>query len=1214
MFDSSRLAVEAYRLNDSQRADWVREHCQGDPAKEAELRAKLAQLDRLSATLPPGAVDADPDQTVDPGRSLDHIAATNDAFSVDSESPDADQRTLDTSFECDLNPDEQLQAEEILDRFESDCSNDEFPDWSSYLPADVSDSIKRYLAHHLVILDLAYREKKHLPIDSDSYLSRLPEFEREIRAAMTLRRKATKTPVIRRGNSRTSEPASTGDWHHPTSDTRYVPGKMHAKGGLGAVYRGRDTELGRTVALKRILSKYEHLPECRDRFVFEAEVTGSLEHPGIVPVYGLCTYEDGKPYYAMRFIRGQSFGSAIKEFHQQHAPLTADAFDSRAFRGLLRRLIECCNAMHYAHERGVVHRDLKPDNIMLGPYGETLVVDWGLAMVLQEARPPSDADQDIDHTPLLSSKGSNVSEGTTVGTPSYMSPEQANGVHQHLTRATDLYALGAILFRLTSNKVCVDGETLLDVITNVRDGKVRDLNKVLPAAPRAITSICRRAMAYRPCDRYPTAVALAEDIDRWMNDEPVLAHAEFETVREKAGRMIRRHRSWTLSAAVALIAITIIAIAASVFIERAKAREEVAKVQAERFKGEAVDRYRQSRHAIDTWLVQSNDALQYFPGTRSVRARLLMLAAEEYEALAGDPSEDPEIELERIRALIRFGDLQQTNSQYDAARQTYARAIESIDGILREQEHPEYQAERGHATSRIGLSWSAEGDSEQAEQAFQSAIEQLAAVPVPRPDSALRYLASANINFAETVLQQNDFDRATHCLSGAVEAIEQIGDGQRPRDTMIKSRATELFAKMKLTQGDRRAATMLLDQASGWIGELVNDEPDHPEFAESLASLLILRAGIARQMGDQNQEQDSLREAVDLYKGLQAAIPDLPIYQENLALTLTDLGLMLHQQHRCVDAKPVLEESIALLQSLRRTYGSTLRYRETIAATQDGLGQVLRDLGDLAAAQEQFAASLTAYQELSDQAPDLPDFYQRLAITQSHLAQTLAQSVDQMSDDDEAKRETISMIQDGFASARTTLQQLCEVFPDVPQYRHSLAHVCFEQAKALSIDLSTAELSPADADQVNEAWAEAEGIWEALSEQGDHAASERLAWLLLSKDGIKEADLHQALKAAKKAYDALPESVLCQGTLALSYAANHQPDRAKSLTDTWIDEETFSGRQWRILSIVAAADGQAEKAVAYQQRCQSWYADYAPAHRQRDLQFAWDRTSPAQAK
>ncbi|PAY20399.1 hypothetical protein CKO51_06065 [Rhodopirellula sp. SM50] len=1213
MFDSSRLAAQAYRLNESQRADWVRKHCQGDPVKEAELRAKLSELDRLSATLPPGAVQADPDETVDPGRTPDRIAATNDAFSVDFEGPDADQPTLDTSFDWDLGPDEQLQAEEILDRFESDCSSDEIPDWSSYLPADLSDSIKRYLAHHLVVLDLTYRDKKKLPIDSDSYLSRLPEFEREIRAAITLRRQATKTPVIRRGNSDENEQPSTGDWHNLTPDTadaRYVPGKMHAKGGLGAVYRGRDTELGRTVALKRILSKYEHLPECRDRFVFEAEVTGSLEHPGIVPIYGLCTYEDGKPYYAMRFIRGRSFGSAITEFHRQHSPLTADAFDSRAFRGLLRRLIECCNAMHYAHERGVVHRDLKPDNVMLGPYGETLVVDWGLAMILCDDKSASDTDQDIDHTPLLSSKGSNVSEGTTVGTPSYMSPEQANGVHQHLTRATDLYALGAILFRLTSNKICVDGDTLLDVITNVRDGKVRDLHEILPVAPRAIASICRRAMAFRPSDRYQTAVELAEDIDRWMNDEAVLAHAEFETVREKAGRMIRRYRSWTLSAAVALIAITIIAIGASVFIERAKAREEVAKDQAERFKGEAVDRYRQSRQAIDTWLVQSNDALQYFPGTRSVRARLLTLAAEEYEALAGEPSEDPEIELERIRALIRFGDLQQTNTEYENARETYTRAIKSIDSVLREQRRPDFLAERGHATSRIGLSWSAEDRTEKAKLAFTSAIEQLNAVSAPHPTSVSRYLAAAHLNYAESVLRQNDFDRAAEHLDASMETITRIGNASQSRDTMTKSRATELLARLMLSRGDLQGAIEQLNRASDSIRKLVHDEPDHPEFADSLASLLILRASIARQMGDQNREQDSLREAVDLYKRLQAAIPDLPIYQENLALTLTDLGLMLYEQHLCVDAKPLLEESIALMQSLSRTYGSTLRYRDTIAATQDGLGQVLRDLGEMAAAQEHLAASLTTYQELVDDAPDLPDFYERLAITQSHLAQTLARSVDEMSDDDEAKRETISMMKDGFASARNTLQQLCDVFPDVPQYRDSLAHVCFEQARALSIDLSPADLSPADVDAANEAWADAERIWEALSEHGEKAASERLAWLLLSEGGFRETDFDAAVNAAQEAYEAQPGSILYQGTLALSYVANHQLTPAEALTETWGNEETFSGRQWRVLSILAAAKGRFEMASAYRQRCQNWYEQHAPAHRERDLRFAWEQTSP----
>src|SRR5262249_46291572 len=160
---------------------------------------------------------------------------------------------------------------------------------------------------------------------------------------------------------------------------RYQVLRSHARGGLGEVFVALDQEVGREVALKEIQARHAHNADSRQRFLREGEVTGRLEHPGIVPVYGMGAYPDGRPYYAMRFIKGHSLSKAIQRFHTEEA-LTADA-GKRALelRALLSRFVAVCNAVAYAHSKGVLHRDLKPDNVMLGNYGETLVVDWGLA-------------------------------------------------------------------------------------------------------------------------------------------------------------------------------------------------------------------------------------------------------------------------------------------------------------------------------------------------------------------------------------------------------------------------------------------------------------------------------------------------------------------------------------------------------------------------------------------------------------------------------------------------------------------------------------------------------------------------------------------------------------------------------------------------------------------------------------------------------------------
>ncbi len=234
--------------------------------------------------------------------------------------------------------------------------------------------------------------------------------------------------------------------------------RLHEKGGLGAVFLARDEELHRDVALKEIQARFADDPGHRARFQFEAEVTGGLEHPGIVPVYGLGADEHGRPYYAMRMIRGDSLKEAIERFHADERPVREPGRRGLALRNLLRRFIDVCNAVDYAHSRGVLHRDLKPGNIMVGRYGETLVVDWGMARAT--GRPESLAEG--EEPALLPSAGEGTAEtlpGTVLGTPAYMSPEQAAGDLGRLGARSDVYGLGATLYALLTGRPPFEGAT-----------------------------------------------------------------------------------------------------------------------------------------------------------------------------------------------------------------------------------------------------------------------------------------------------------------------------------------------------------------------------------------------------------------------------------------------------------------------------------------------------------------------------------------------------------------------------------------------------------------------------------------------------------------------------------------------------------------------------------------------------------------------------------
>ena len=254
-------------------------------------------------------------------------------------------------------------------------------------------------------------------------------------------------------------------------------------------------------------------------------MTGRLEHPGVVPVYGLGTGAKGRPFYAMRFVRGQSLKEAAECFHQADLDPARPGRAHPALRQLLRRFIDVCNAIAYAHSRGVIHRDLKPANILLGPYGETLVVDWGLAKVVGRDDPTPQPAAEMTLRPASLSGSSDTQMGTAIGTPAYMSPEQSEGRLAQIGPASDIYSLGSTLYCIATGKPPLDEGNLDDMLSRLRRGEIDPPRQVNPRVPAALEAIILKAMATRAADRYLSAHALALDLDRWLADEPVLRDA-----------------------------------------------------------------------------------------------------------------------------------------------------------------------------------------------------------------------------------------------------------------------------------------------------------------------------------------------------------------------------------------------------------------------------------------------------------------------------------------------------------------------------------------------------------------------------------------------------------------------------------------------------------------------------------------------------------------
>lgn len=326
-------------------------------------------------------------------------------------------------------------------------------------------------------------------------------------------------------------PELAGDSPTPQElNERFRGLRPHAAGGLGRVSIAEDVPFNRMVAVKEMHGRFVTSEQHRERFLREAKITGQLEHPSIVPVYVMGQRENGEPYYVMRMIQGRSLLDAINELktNTDKAYLTVDR------RRLLRRFMDVCQAVEFAHSKGVIHRDIKPDNIMLGDYGETLLVDWGLAKQLGEEERPETTDE------ATAGNSARTQTGTVMGTPAYMSPEQAAG-DAGIGTPSDVYSLGATLFH-----VLTGGAPKLDV--DRLSGREPDFEDF--GVPKPLQAICGKSMATRPEDRYASAQALADDLELALADEPVSAYDD--PLGTRVRRSLQRHRTL---AAVGLAAI-----------------------------------------------------------------------------------------------------------------------------------------------------------------------------------------------------------------------------------------------------------------------------------------------------------------------------------------------------------------------------------------------------------------------------------------------------------------------------------------------------------------------------------------------------------------------------------------------------------------------------------------------------------------------------------
>ena len=346
--------------------------------------------------------------------------------------------------------------------------------------------------------------------------------------------------------------------------TPEVPGRYHVRrefgrGGMSVVYLAHDSHIGRDVALKELLpAAMEQMSDASGgdtsapwaRFVREARITGMLEHPSIVPVYEIGRRDDGSLYYTQKLIRGQTLTEELKS--------CATARDRLR---VLPHFVNLCHAIAYAHRRGVIHRDIKPDNVMVGEFGETVVLDWGLA------KPRGHADHALLRK-MQEEEVQETQEGMVLGTPAYMSPEQACGAISDVDEKSDVWSLGAVLYQVLTGRPPFVGKTAMEVILKVNSERVVPVRELNKEAPRELAAVCEKALKKKKQDRYADAKALAAEVVAWQTGArvSVYAYSSLELIR----RLVSRNKKLTGVAALCGVLVTAAAVVATLKYRDAK--------------------------------------------------------------------------------------------------------------------------------------------------------------------------------------------------------------------------------------------------------------------------------------------------------------------------------------------------------------------------------------------------------------------------------------------------------------------------------------------------------------------------------------------------------------------------------------------------------------------------------------------------------------------
>jgi serine/threonine protein kinase/tetratricopeptide (TPR) repeat protein len=683
-----------------------------------------------------------------------------------------------------------------------------------------------------------------------------------------------------------------------------------ARGGMGRILSARDRRLSRPVALKELQAAAS---ADAGRFVREALVTARLQHPAIVPVYEAGRWPDGVPFYAMKLVSGRTLDALLRE---------AGSLAGRL--ALLPHLLAVAEAVAYAHSQRVVHRDLKPQNVLVGPFGETVVVDWGLAKDLaaegegmapapgEPSPAPAGAAPAVPSPARGSAGGSDATvAGSVLGTPAFMPPEQARG--EAVDERADVYALGAMLYYLLAGAPPRSGTTVLEVLRAAATERPRPLAEREPAAPPELVAVVDKAMDPEPARRYRDAGELAADLRRFQTGQLVSAHRY--SPGELLRRWVRQHR-----AVVTVAAVLSLALAVAVVTGFLAVRRQARIAEAERDRARAAARTAEEANAFLREMLGAADPRT--EGSEVTVVSVLDRAQARLDAIASQPELQSALQLtlgqtyqglgllepaERlVRASLATRERVHGRQSPDAARSRLVLAQVVLDrGDLAAAER--LFRESVEDLDRAGQSDSVEGLSARADLAVTlqnlGRLDEAEALHRDVLDRQRRTLGDGRPEVAATLSnlgvvlgQKGRWAEAEPLHREALDIVRRVS-GPRSPDT---ASALATLGSALEARGDLAGAEALYRESLALRRDVLG--PEHPDTVRSLYALAYL----LRSRGAAAEAEALSREALALRGRV------LPDEHPMVAAVLQVLGLSLLDRSRGAEAEPVLRESLAL--------------------------------------------------------------------------------------------------------------------------------------------------------------------------------------------------------------------------------------------------------------------------------------------------------------